>query len=264
MGILDYEQLYYWRVNAIINSQSTDWSDVWSFTTIGRVFTVNIGTGNYSNAFNTYPAPYGNFYWGAKHQILINADELTNLGFTGGNIYSLAFDVENTNSCEELEDFYIKMKHTTTNSLNGFDNYGSWTQVTSPASHLPYEGWNTHLFSTPFIWNGSSNILIEVCFQNEAFNSNASTRYTTTSNTSVAYRRRDGAEVCELTSVTSTSSSRPNVQFSVEIPLLAAPVLVQPVNNSIIAEPEVNLDWNPVVSATKYVLQVSTTQDFSI
>lgn len=263
MGILEYEQLYYWRVNANINSQSTEWSDVWSFTTIGRVFTINIGTGNYSNAFNTYPAPYGNFYWGAKHQILIKADELTNLGFTGGNIYSLAFDVENTNSSEELDDFYIKMKHTTTNSLNGFDNYGSWTQVTSPASHLPYVGWNTHLFSTPFIWNGSSNILIEVCFQNDVFNSNASTRYTTTSNTSVAYRRRDGTGVCELTSVTSTSSSRPNVQFSVEIPLLAVPVLVQPVNNSIIAEPEVNLDWNPVVSATKYVLQVSTDQEFT-
>ncbi len=262
MGILDYEQIYFWRVNATVSGQQTEWSDVWSFTTTGPIFTINIGTGNYSNASNLYPAPYGNFYWGAKHQILIKADELTALGFTNGNILSLAFDVDTVNTCPELEDFYLKMKHTTANSLNDFDNSG-WTQLTPPTDYTPYEGWNTHTFTSPFVWNGTSNILIEVCFQNGAFTSNASTRYSSTPFTSVAYRRRDGSGVCNLTSITATSSNRPNIQFSVEMPQMTVPVLVQPENNATNTELEINFDWNPIANASGYVLQVSTDEEFS-
>ena len=52
-----------------------------------------IGFGTIQNSATDYPAPYGNWYWSARTQMLITAAELTAAGLTAGNINSLAFDV---------------------------------------------------------------------------------------------------------------------------------------------------------------------------
>ena len=43
-----------------------------------------VGTGTASNSATGYPAVFGNFYWGARHQMLYTAAELTAMGFIGG------------------------------------------------------------------------------------------------------------------------------------------------------------------------------------
>jgi hypothetical protein len=53
-----------------------------------------IGDGNLQNSHVDYPAPYGNWYWSAKHQLLFRADELRSAGLLPGNIQSLAFEVD--------------------------------------------------------------------------------------------------------------------------------------------------------------------------
>lgn len=58
-----------------------------------------IGTGTIQNSATDYPAPYGNWYWGARTQLLIRASELTAAGLTAGNINSLAFDVVSPDPC---------------------------------------------------------------------------------------------------------------------------------------------------------------------
>lgn len=57
---------------------------------------LTIGTGTINNGPYDYPAPYGNWYWGARHQMLFRASELTAAGLTAGNINSLAFSVAST------------------------------------------------------------------------------------------------------------------------------------------------------------------------
>lgn len=57
-----------------------------------------IGTGNAQNSTTSYPAPYGNWYWGARHQMLIKAEELTAAGLAAGWIGSLSFDVVYTDA----------------------------------------------------------------------------------------------------------------------------------------------------------------------
>lgn len=52
-----------------------------------------IGMGNIQNSGTDYPAPYGNWYWSARHQILVRASELQAAGLSAGMITSLAFDV---------------------------------------------------------------------------------------------------------------------------------------------------------------------------
>ena len=53
-----------------------------------------VGTGTVQNSATDYPAPYGNWYWGARNQMLILGSELIEAGLTAGEITSLAFDVE--------------------------------------------------------------------------------------------------------------------------------------------------------------------------
>ncbi len=48
-----------------------------------------VGTGTEQNCNTCYPAPYGNWYWGARHEFLIRASELTASGLVAGNIDSL-------------------------------------------------------------------------------------------------------------------------------------------------------------------------------
>ncbi len=43
---------------------------------------VTVGTGTGTNTTTSYPAPYGAFYWGARHQFIITKSELNNLGYS--------------------------------------------------------------------------------------------------------------------------------------------------------------------------------------
>jgi hypothetical protein len=52
-----------------------------------------IGTGTIQNGNQDYPAPYGNWYWGARTQMLVLASELTAAGVTAGNLNTLGFSV---------------------------------------------------------------------------------------------------------------------------------------------------------------------------
>ena len=56
-----------------------------------------IGTGNIQNGNTDYPAPFGNWYWGARHQMLIRASELSASGLSAGMINSIGFEVAATN-----------------------------------------------------------------------------------------------------------------------------------------------------------------------
>ncbi|MDW7996964.1 MAG: hypothetical protein RMJ46_04695, partial [Bacteroidota bacterium] len=123
--------------------------------------TVTIGTGTSYNSSTSYPAPYGNWYGGARHQILVRASEITGAGGSAGYITSLGFNVFATNSSAALQNFTIKLKQTTATSVTGWDLTG-WTTVYSVTSYTVTTGWNTHTFSTPFAWDGTSNLLLEV------------------------------------------------------------------------------------------------------
>lgn len=57
---------------------------------------LSVGSGTIQNSTTDYPAPYGNWYWGARHQMLILASELSAAGLSAGYINSLGFDVVST------------------------------------------------------------------------------------------------------------------------------------------------------------------------
>ncbi|KAF0131610.1 MAG: hypothetical protein FD155_134 [Bacteroidetes bacterium] len=72
---------------------------------------VVVGTGQIQNSPTDYPAPYGNWYWAARHQMLILASELTQAGLAAGFIKSLSFDVVSTdpNTWYDYIDIHMKL-----------------------------------------------------------------------------------------------------------------------------------------------------------
>ncbi|MSP70339.1 MAG: T9SS type A sorting domain-containing protein, partial [Bacteroidetes bacterium] len=181
--------------------------------------TTQITNGNIVNTQTSYPAPYGQFYGGSRHQMLILASELITAGLSAGNLSGLTFQVTNTNASAPLSNFTISLAATSLTTMStGFAAIPFTTVFTSP-SYAPTTLTNTHLFSTPFYWNGTSNIIVQTCFANyttppfTTFTYNCSMRQTATPFVSTAYNYYDNiANICALAS-TYTIAQRPNIAF---------------------------------------------------
>jgi hypothetical protein len=76
-----------------------------------RINNVTIGTGTAQNSPYDYPAPYGNWYWASKTQMVIPATELLAAGLIPGLIDSIAFDVVATdpNTVYDYVNYSIKL-----------------------------------------------------------------------------------------------------------------------------------------------------------
>jgi len=189
------------------NSVGTAYGNEVTFTTLFNEVTVGTGTG--TNSGTSYPAPYGTYYWGARHQFLIRASELSSLGLTSAPIRSLAFDVVQAQP-QPLNNFSIKLGHTTATELNSWQ-VGLSTVYTQ--THVATVGWNTHNFDVPFIWNGVDHLVVEICFQNYSYTYNSQTRNSNAGfQASIVYRADNGG-VCQNSSMSLTSFERPNMRL---------------------------------------------------
>lgn len=132
-----------------------------SYPLFAQTFT--IGANNGTNTSDTYPTPYGDFRESTRSQFLYRAAELTAAGVTAGNIIRLGFFVENIDGAGVHENYTIKLLLTTSSTLTN----GSWQNggvtVYGPVDYTPTPGLNEHIVSTPFFWNGTANLVVEIC-----------------------------------------------------------------------------------------------------
>ena len=182
----------------------------------GPVSQNDVGTGTiFTSSTIAYPAVYGGWYDGARHQILYRASELQAAGLSGGMITELGFNVAQINGSPQYCNFEIKVGCTSVNSLTTFQ--GGLNTVFTAASINVIPGWNSYSLTNFYDWDGVSNIIIEVCFYNalcQPFSNNSQTYYTTTLYTSVVYNRADVTpNICTLNTVFGTSAQRPNTRF---------------------------------------------------
>lgn len=151
---------------------------------------VTIGTG----ASKTGVVPYGTYYMDERAQIIITKAELINAGFTSVNKYikSLGFNVATANS-QTMNGFTIKIAHTTASYFSGTSFLTGSSPVTVYTSNYKAVSsqWNTHTFSTPFLYNGTSNILIDICWNNSSYNNNSTVYATSTANYMTLSKRSD-------------------------------------------------------------------------
>lgn len=174
---------------------------------------LTLGNGAAVNNIATYPAPYAKWWNDAHQQYLYLASELTAAGVLPGYLTSLSFNVTNTNGAGTFPNYTIKMKCTAAATAASFDMAGLTTVYNSPL-YNPANGWNVHNFPTPYYWDGTSNILIDICFNNGPWSVNASSPFTTTPFISCIYNFAIGAgSTCGTTAFMGTSANRPNTRF---------------------------------------------------
>lgn len=176
---------------------------------------IQVGTQSGQNTTFTYPAPYGNWYKNARHQMLFRASELTALGITQGYITSLAFNVSTISGTTNYPNYTIRLKCTNVTALSGaFDN-AALTQVYNIANYNVTTGWNTHVFNTPYYWDGVSNLLVDVCYNLTAnYTQNSISPYMTTPFNSCRVYYSDVIVACMTTNAPlQTNANRPLVRF---------------------------------------------------
>ncbi len=175
-----------------------------------------------------WPTPYGNFYSNSRHQYLVLASELTAMGVQPGLISALSFSVTALNTVDPLPNYTIKMMCTNLTTLPPQDFatedvfVPGTIQVYSNPMYTVGLGLNTHTFTQPYAWDGTSNLIIETCFdQTVGFSNNASVTQSNTPFISTINAYSDGTPVC--TSPISTAgfvnydnyTVRPDMMFEV-------------------------------------------------
>jgi hypothetical protein len=138
---------------------------------------ITTGTATFGSGATTTAAspssPLNGAYGGMKAQYILRAADLIASGVSAGNITSLSINV--TAAGATVTDFAISMGTTTLTAFgSATDIQTGVSPVYSTASFVPVVGNNVFTFSTPFNWNGTSNIIVSTCWSNNN-TSNAST-----------------------------------------------------------------------------------------
>ena len=186
-----------------------------SFASLGQVL-VTVGTGtSATGSYNPGPTPYGTYYHDDRTHILYTAAEITAAGGFGGSILSLAFNVAAVGG-QNMNGFNVSIGTTTATTLSGM--VSGLTNVYTASSQGTSTGWNTYTFNSPFVWNGTDNIVVGVCFDNTSYTSDHSVYYSTTSGNMVYSRYADSWAGAGCSMSTSgglyNGTNRPNIRFS--------------------------------------------------
>jgi hypothetical protein len=212
-------------------------------TTIGGSPTIEIGTGTSTTTY-----PYHGLYHDARSQFIITAAELTTAGLTPGCVLtSLAFNVSSKASTQAYSTFTVKLASTAASSFSAAAWLTPAFTTVYTGNYTTAVGWNKHTFSSTFTWDGSSNILVETCFDNSSYTSSDPTYCSTTTGNTVCYADVDGGAGCTL-AAEDISTSRPNMRFEYNV---GTPCSGTPTGGNATASP------NPTCPSAEVTLSVS-------
>jgi hypothetical protein len=121
-----------------------------------------VPSGGFAGTTNgTTADPICRFYNSLRYQVVYTVAELNAAGITGSSqITRLAWNV--TESSGSLANYTVKMANTiATNSAT--HNATATTTVKNPFTYGTATGYNDIIFDVPFTWDGTSNLLVEIC-----------------------------------------------------------------------------------------------------
>ncbi len=158
--------------------------------------------------------PYMGYYHDMRLQLLYTAAELNAAGVNAGLINSLSFNVLNKLSSAPFNDFTIKIACTNETSLSTGVGYLTGLTTVYTANYTTTAGWNDHIFPVSYEWDGTQNLVIEICYNNTGFTCYDHTSTTNTAFNSVLYQRADNQIGCAL-AIPTASVVRPDIRFNV-------------------------------------------------
>lgn len=164
-----YSIPYLFKKNGLVNLFVGSFSSgIFQFDSIAQVMSKpsllqpTIGSGTIiSNGSDE--TPFGTKRKNGRNQILIKSSELRQAGLVFGYINAISFKVTSASN-NIIENLHIRIKNTSDTVLNGFQT--GLTEVLETREGLS-AGWNILQFTNPFLWDGASSIVIEVCFKGQ-------------------------------------------------------------------------------------------------
>lgn len=147
-----------------MNTPSYSYQPSWQYnivhTDTTSLNTYQIGAGSFNNS-----VPFGTSNMVSRSQYLWTASEMTVAGIVAGNITGLQFYLQSLGG--QMNNMTIRLKQTTLDSLNQATlNNTGFTNVYSQNTQFTSTGWNSLQLTTAFNWDGTSNILIEITYDN--------------------------------------------------------------------------------------------------
>lgn len=186
---------------------------------------ISIGNGATANTDWVYPCPLADSYDATRMQFLYLASELRAKGMTAGNINAIRFKVTDLGMYagpnSAADNLIIKIGATATASLGTTAWEPGTVIVHGPVNHMPVMGNNSFPFSLPFFWNGTDNIVIEICTDAGAADSRMANPYVTwttglTFNGSHTIGDNFNGNLCDAASGSSQGdpTTRPDIIFN--------------------------------------------------
>jgi len=204
-----------------------------------------------------------------RTQYLVLASELSAAGFHAGNITSIGMNETQTGLTGSVSNFSISIGNTAATSLGTTFLTDPLTTVRNPVSYTPVVGQVTFAFNTPFFWNGTSNIVINMCAATAVVGGGTSwaTYATSFMSTIGGAGSTTGCTVTTGTNPTSTGT-RPVFTFGVSYPsvtyswspvsLTGNPVTVNPISQTTYTVTATDTVYGCTATATKTITMKAT------
>jgi len=131
--------------------------------------TLFVGPANNANTSWSYPTPFGNFYTKMRAQYIYSAAELITAGLSAGKLSSITFNCTQINGVTAYPNFNISLGCTSQTTYSAFPTQNDLIPGTIPvysaANYNVVLGANTFAFTSPYEWDGTSNLVVEICFE---------------------------------------------------------------------------------------------------
>ncbi|MGB0403434.1 MAG: PKD domain-containing protein [Salibacteraceae bacterium] len=181
--------------------------------------TTNSNGSGATPGLTNWPCPYGAAQSSGRQQFIYTKHDLQLMGVGPGTLDGLGFNVVAANGVGSLSGYTIKLGCVPLQDsvLGAYFVNSGLTTVVNPRTVSPQVGWNLHAFDVNYDYSGTTNLVVDVCWNNGSGNtsSNASVAYVATGHRSCNGYMSQSANVCGNQSIGYVSgTNRPTIQLS--------------------------------------------------
>lgn len=151
---------------------------------------VTVGTGGTLTGATAQPTAFCNRWPNYWSQTIYTAAELTAAGLSAGNITSMAYNIASLGDAATNANFTVSIGTTAGSNFANttFLATTGFTTVYGPSTYThTASGWQTITFATPYVWDGVSNIVVNVTHDGADAINNSQTYYTATADNKVLW-----------------------------------------------------------------------------
>ncbi|MBO9571510.1 MAG: zinc-dependent metalloprotease [Chitinophagaceae bacterium] len=124
------------------------------------------GTANIGTAAFFINGPFDASQQKKRTQFLYRASELTSAGVPAGELSGISLNLQKL-STRAYTNLSIKIgTAAVADMVDGSATVATTSTVKTLASYSTVDGWNDFTFDVPFNWNGTSNVVVEICYDN--------------------------------------------------------------------------------------------------